>query len=300
MSRDLRLKLFHVGAAAFSRYRGTSDDVAYACPICARLFGESAAKTGELTLEHVPPRSMGGPPLILTCRSCNSVAGHTVDAEAARAEQVKVVAAAMEMRQALNHQRGRIELHGERLRGDFSIDPASRTITFNVRSQVNDPAAFERSMAANKEHVAEGRTDANIKITPAIRWRPVQAHISHLRAAFLAGFAAFGYSFAFEQGLSLVRKQIRNPEVMLGPGFSLATVDSARSNAEITVITAPIEGLAIWIEGRPFVFPRYPDDVAFYDRLGQLFEQGTQRLTMQDVDKPQGFALAWDTALNTG
>jgi hypothetical protein len=37
-------------------------------------------KTGELTLEHVPPEAVGGRGILLTCKSCNNTAGHTVDA----------------------------------------------------------------------------------------------------------------------------------------------------------------------------------------------------------------------------
>ena len=73
MSKDTRKKkldFFDVGSralSAMSDYRSL-----YACPICQRLFDVSAIDSGELTLEDSPPRSMGGKPIALTCKGCNS------------------------------------------------------------------------------------------------------------------------------------------------------------------------------------------------------------------------------------
>ncbi len=67
--------LFNAGATAFAAisrpriYR-------YVCPVCLRGFEDH----NSLTLEHVPPKSIGGKVLCLTCRECNNQAGHGVDA----------------------------------------------------------------------------------------------------------------------------------------------------------------------------------------------------------------------------
>jgi hypothetical protein len=36
-------------------------------------------KPNHLTLEDIPPRSLGGKPIILTCKSCNNTIGHKID-----------------------------------------------------------------------------------------------------------------------------------------------------------------------------------------------------------------------------
>lgn len=54
----------------------------YVCPICLRAFGEDALTAGLLTREHVPPQSLGGRRLVLTCEPCNSGAGHAADVHA--------------------------------------------------------------------------------------------------------------------------------------------------------------------------------------------------------------------------
>src|ERR687892_136380 len=75
---------FDQGCDAF---KGTFPEIAkrvsadrfYVCPVCLHAFGEEALALRFLTREDVPPKSMGGRRLALTCRRCNSEGGHEVD-----------------------------------------------------------------------------------------------------------------------------------------------------------------------------------------------------------------------------
>src|SRR5688572_2826829 len=68
--RRLRIKRtwFDQGVAALARVRQEFDGY-YACPLC--LVGFDAGELSRLTREHVPPRSLGGKHLVLTCDDCN-------------------------------------------------------------------------------------------------------------------------------------------------------------------------------------------------------------------------------------
>ncbi len=57
---------------------------AFACPICLRLITDF----DEVTIEHSPPKSLGGRAVALTCRDCNNTAGHTMDWQARQFEHV--------------------------------------------------------------------------------------------------------------------------------------------------------------------------------------------------------------------
>ena len=57
----------------------------YVCPICRRWFTELE----EVTFEHAPPRSVGGREVALTCRECNSGAGHGIDAELRKVQDLR-------------------------------------------------------------------------------------------------------------------------------------------------------------------------------------------------------------------
>ena len=52
----------------------------YICPICELLFQEESLNqnsSNPLTLEDVPPKKLGGKPIILTCKNCNNKLGGT-------------------------------------------------------------------------------------------------------------------------------------------------------------------------------------------------------------------------------
>lgn len=51
------------------------------CPLCLRLHPSIHAtdERPELTIEHNPPESVGGSPVLLTCRTCNSTGGSSTD-----------------------------------------------------------------------------------------------------------------------------------------------------------------------------------------------------------------------------
>lgn len=54
-------------------------DELYLCPISLNYFSEISLSNGNLTLEHVPPNSLGGKPLILTCKNVNNTDGASSD-----------------------------------------------------------------------------------------------------------------------------------------------------------------------------------------------------------------------------
>lgn len=86
---DRRQEWFDRGCEAFRR---TAPQVAgqipwerfYVCPLCLTAFSERALTDvvdpqERLTYEHVPPESVGGKRMLLTCGACNSDAGTEID-----------------------------------------------------------------------------------------------------------------------------------------------------------------------------------------------------------------------------
>lgn len=59
----------------------SSDERLYFCPLSLRFFLKEDIKIGELTIEHVPPHSLGGEPLVLTSKDINNNDGQTIDKE---------------------------------------------------------------------------------------------------------------------------------------------------------------------------------------------------------------------------
>ena len=88
--RARRLTFWQAGADAFGQL-GLDLPRYYLCPLCLHGFDEDSISS--LSWEDVPPKSMGGKPLLLTCRTCNSVAGHEVDHHGQKAERFRAFTA---------------------------------------------------------------------------------------------------------------------------------------------------------------------------------------------------------------
>jgi hypothetical protein len=80
-----RRRWFHLGDEALRRTVGTTG--VYRCPVCLADFAIADLERGALTDGHVPPASLGGPPLVLTCQPCNDTA--ELDVHAVRREVVE-------------------------------------------------------------------------------------------------------------------------------------------------------------------------------------------------------------------
>src|SRR5687767_9284936 len=88
--RSKYLEWFRTGARAVYPYLsiqpGADPPPLYACPECFVLFTESSVTDRslpheeQLTADHVPPESVGGKELLLTCAPCNNRAGTRLDA----------------------------------------------------------------------------------------------------------------------------------------------------------------------------------------------------------------------------
>lgn len=253
-NRAKRIALFHRGADALARYTGGRNIGNYACPLCQALLGLGSAESGELTLEDVPPKSLGGRGLVLTCRDCNNTAGHQLDAHAYREDAVWQFGKALSGEGEIPRQRAQINVHGEQLNAEVRKAPGEETITLDIQSRINDPAAVQRSAARAMAEQGLGGGDP-ITITPGIRWQIRRARISGLKTSYLLGFALWGYSFAFHRHLDSIREQIRYPGRKILPAFWLTTQREPVEIPEMVLITHPLNFLLVWLQGMAYILP---------------------------------------------
>src|SRR5213593_4836862 len=79
-----KMDFFNLGVRAL-QHVAPGLPICYVCPLCLTLFLPECLQTeNTLTLEDVPPKAFGGKELVITCHSCNSEGGRTVDAELAK------------------------------------------------------------------------------------------------------------------------------------------------------------------------------------------------------------------------
>jgi hypothetical protein len=288
LSLDTRRRWFAQGAVAWHRTQillGVPSAKArtdlYACPLCFeidhdehraqfRVFTEAGLTDGSLTVEHVPPDSLGGRPLVLTCRVCNTVAGAELDAHARRRENPRDaflgrVAAKTSM-----------TVGGHRLAGSFTLkDGVYRfTVTKTTNAHRPDAEPGVRDILAGPEG-----SDRDITFSfDHDRFDDDRARVSWLRAAYLTLFAVTGYRAILRPEMEIVRRQIREPKVAHIPTFLIDTQrdDDWSDRAFIRVRTPALNrcwGIKV---GHFVVCLPLPGDVGLYERLAAGRREGAQ------------------------
>jgi HNH endonuclease len=204
MSRNRGKKIAHFrrGATAVQQYIGT--DKFYICPLCMQGFTEAAIDAGQLTIEHVPPKSLGGRGILLTCSECNTSSGHSLDAALHRRDEQRRFSETVLGNDASYRGPAKWEADGERLNVEIYRDGKFLTIAGDPRR--NSSAVIERMM--------ESRS-LNGRLTSDIRYHRRRAAIGDLRTAYLAALALLGYRYAFHSVFNPIREQITKPDLKI-------------------------------------------------------------------------------------
>jgi len=192
----------------------------YICPICEKYFeieDTKKSKNNYLTLEDIPPKSMGGNANLLTCKDCNSKAGSKLDAELLKVFEKSAL---------INfkpNSSGKIKLSNGDIEIDSTIDVNSDGV-LNIRLNKKMAHPFkldylkDRIELPNKKvydlddlnKVDEYFGKLNIKIDKNVNLK--RSKIALLRIGYLSAFQRFGYGFMVNPNLESIREQIQNPD----------------------------------------------------------------------------------------
>jgi hypothetical protein len=233
----------------------------YVCPICLHAYGHESLAGGILTREHVPPQSVGGRRLVLTCRRCNSEGGHAADSHARREADLAdfVTGDLREIRANLSTPSGRVPVR---------LSSKQRKLQMFGVPHASDPRAhagvFQDFEGAT---VGTNWQDFSFSIEfPA--FSPERARASWLRSAYLAFFAALGYKFIFRPELDNVRARIREPQLEVPKTFRLIMGESFEPTLLRIKIPENLRSYAMFYGRNAIFLPRY-NDHELYSRLEQ-------------------------------
>ena len=203
-ARDRRLTFFDLGNTR--------------CPICLAAFSRDAVKSGNsVSIEHVPPKSVGGVECCLTCSSCNDSAGRTIDQ-----------AAAMRNRAIMDAESGR----GVKLEIDaFGTKRTTYLSPVGIRKSNINPTLAKSSLVDKlfTELQSHGQETVMLaEFTKGIDFdlgkgitisskNPSKKYIevSCLKSAYLLVFSLlgkYGYRYAESESIIPIREQIMNPD----------------------------------------------------------------------------------------
>lgn len=79
-SKNLELVIQRIAPNSLALFKGN-----YVCPICFRIFTKEQVQL--LSKDHVPPQSVGGKDIVLTCGACNNNQGAEIDKHLKRAHE---------------------------------------------------------------------------------------------------------------------------------------------------------------------------------------------------------------------
>ena len=208
----------------------------YTCPCCLRgLYSHGAAH--KLTIEHVPPETLGGRPMLLTCAQCNSNAGANFDAHA---DQKAVADAFVRGAEVGRKIRATAYIDGVPLRGTAqSTEEGISIVGVPKQNNQKQQAAF----VAMLESLAEGDGDAagRFSFTIHTKFDEARARLSLIRSAYLAAFAALGWSYILRSVMQPIRDQLMNPDDSILDTYVFRDPDSATSVRRLLLVADPDE-----------------------------------------------------------
>lgn len=254
--RERKRTWFDRGANAYKRIRPDEyDSPTYSCPICLTPFTSDALSDGRLSSEHVPPASVGGRQLLLTCKSCNNSSGTKLDADAHLKELVRsAMSGKREHKERVRATIGSLRVNAEvhLMQGKYSLV---------VPPTINKPGTHD---------ALKNLARAGAPVTVEYRkFSELGAKISWFRSGYLALFAVTGYELALDPAIEIVRRQILECDERKMVTFtSEISADTPLTVHRIWRVRAPSwhRGWAVQF-GRYFVHFPSPGDMTFYDRM---------------------------------
>ncbi len=218
------------------------------CPLCLKVFLEKdliPSKNNHLTLEHNPPKSLGGRDNILTCKDCNNKSGHKTDVELLTyllEQDFKNFSSNSKHRTKLSNE------NGSKVTADVSFDQDGRMI-FNLHSKYSNPKDYKDFINSEKKgffpiegelgKFATSKFHFNMKAPDKGDMR--LASIALLKIGYLLGFEKYGHIFLFNQNLDKVREQILNPEMDIITDPFWINYEFPEMYVGVNIITKPLE-----------------------------------------------------------
>jgi hypothetical protein len=264
---------------AVGRVVQNAPDGLFLCPLCLNWYSEIA----DVTFEHAPPKIAGGKRVALTCRDCNSTAGHQLDAHAGRLEDifdffagkltrpvtVTFKAGGAAMAAVVTHTESGIAIGGL----PKNTDPKQHAAVIGHLDRLAEQGTWQGESMAIAFHN---------------RWEEASAKASWLRAGYVIAFAALGYRYILRRELDAVRAQIRDPEGSHAGRAVLVNAQLPTVERALWIIQKPktLQSVAVRMGRWGVVLPGLGIDLNFYERLAA-------RKTWPPRMKTSGLPVAW-------
>jgi HNH endonuclease len=183
---------------------------AFICPLCSNFFTrEALLESQDITVEHVPPDSLGGNTYTLLCGECNHSTGTTLVSALKKELHAKdfedrVVGASLDVRYSPS---------------PMIWLPASVSFAHDQSLVLRGDLNPKRSSPQARKKLKELQLSKQISDVTFMHKRPgrLRVNIALLYVAYLQAFRKFGYGYVISPQAQQVREQIRNPTAEILP-----------------------------------------------------------------------------------
>lgn len=217
----------------------------YICPLCLKSF--NIALLGEeenslITLEHIPPENLGGKPIILTCKKCNSVCGHDLDVYLRNEMEHRE-------RNYFDAPKGHfVKLSHEGIDVNAIIKKdEDDIININIKKSLNPPDIVDRFVESTNASADDLHINGKVKLGSHRRKVEV-VDVAILKSAYLYAFYRLGYKYILSTNLQAIREQILNPDKeILPPHYLLLNENKIPNQVLDDIYAATLDGERILV-----------------------------------------------------
>jgi hypothetical protein len=239
----------------------------------------------HLSIEHVPPRSVGGRPLLLTCTQCNNKYGTELDAH------IKAGRDLGEILQGSRETGGRLRVGDDRMTVKGNVFGEN----IELREMVGKSSPTERDAVEESFRRLAGRDacGAEFQFDFCVRHDEWRERVGWLRVAYLYLFALLGHTFVLREVMNPIRAQFQRPVDKLVPEIIKRMVDPSPQECLVSVSRpGDLRSFVVQLRHWTFFFPGFVGEDSFYDRLAALPEKGELAMTGMRLPFPSepGFA----------
>jgi hypothetical protein len=246
------------------------------CPVCLNFHSENKlihTSVNPLTIEHLPPEALGGKPLILTCKDCNSTSGHTLDTSLIEYYKVNPFLKLED--------KSKVKIPATTFKStDKKILTSSATLEYQADNtlffKLNiDKGSYREKIFETIPSFKEVKVDF-VFHTPPIKF----IQIALLRVAYLIAFSKFGNAFILNKVYNGIRQQILQPTSDVLSAYGAIKSELIPCPAGIYKINAPVELEGYFVvftitynkkefKNGVFLPSPYIDSVEYYERFNE-------------------------------
>lgn len=180
-------------------------DKTYICPICLEQFQEDdlvSSSLNFLTEEDAPPSKLGGNRIALTCKNCNSTAGHQIDNHLVN--RIKENDENSFYKGSTQYRN--IEFEGQNITAEITSNGDGTLRVFH-KTKKNNPTLLDKFIYGIKNKTVGPLLDLNPKNYDV---NPERVNLALLKSSYIITFAKFGYIFLLDDFYQEIRNQIKD------------------------------------------------------------------------------------------